>query len=308
MSSQKVLILGVTGMLGHALFNQLVNDEHFDVFGAARKSFDDFKDFFPAECCSKIMTPVYGEDFESLTLCLTGLKPDVVINCMGIIKQSPSVKNALRTITMNALLPHRLAVICKAIGAKLIHISTDCVFSGNTGNYLESDIPDPQDLYGRTKLLGEVIDEHCLTVRTSIIGHELKSSSGLLEWFLSQKDSIKGFTYAIYSGFPTVELARIIREFVLPNFATGNSVLRGLYQVSSEPISKYGLLRKIATIYQKPIEIEPDDTIHMNRSLNSTRFQKITGYSPPPWSELIEQMYQDFMMNPCYKNRHYSKE
>ncbi len=303
MSPLKVLVLGVTGMLGHTLFSQLANDNNFNVFGTARSPLQDFEGFFSTEYGSKIITPVYGEDFESMTICLAELKPDVVINCMGIIKQLPSADDALKTITLNALLPHRLAVICNAIGAKLIHISTDCVFSGNTGNYLESDTPDPRDLYGRTKLLGEVNDEHCLTIRTSIIGHELKGSSGLLEWFLSRKDKIKGYTYAIFSGLPTIELARIIREFVIPYFAMPNPVLQGLYQISTEPISKYDLLQRIAKVYQKPIEIEPDDNIHINRSLNSTRFQKITGYSPPPWPVLIEAMYQDFMNAPHYKNR-----
>ncbi len=303
MAPEKVLVLGVTGMLGHTLFNQFAHDDNFDVFGTARVPLDNLREFFPAEYCSKILTPVCGEDPESLIICLARIKPHIVINCMGMIKQLPSAGDAVKTITMNALLPHRLAVICRAMGAKLIHISTDCVFSGNTGNYLESDIPDPNDLYGRTKLLGEVNNEHCLTLRTSIIGHELKSSYGLLEWFLSQKNKIKGFTCAIYSGLPTIELARVIREFVFPGFILDNPILHGLYQVSGEPISKYDLLRKIAEIYQKPIEIEPDDTIHINRSLNSTRFQKITGYTPLPWQELIEKMHQDFIKAPHYQNK-----
>lgn len=303
MAPQKVLVLGVTGMLGHALFNQLAHDDRYDVFGTARVPLDDLREFFPAEYCSKIVTPVCGEDPESLFVGLAKIEPHIVMNCMGIIKQLPSAGDAVKTITLNALLPHRLAMICRAMEAKLIHISTDCVFSGNRGNYLESDPPDPKDLYGRTKLLGEVHDEDCLTLRTSIIGHELKSAYGLLEWFLSQKNKIKGFTSAIYSGLPTVELARILREFVFPGFLLDKPVLHGLYQVSGAPISKYDLLRIIAEIYQKPIEIEPDDTIHINRSLNSTRFQKITGYSPPPWLELIEKMHRDFMEAPYYKNK-----
>ncbi len=303
MAPQKVLVLGVTGMLGHTLFHQFAHDDNFDVFGTVRVPLEELREFFPAEYCSKIVTPVCGEDLESLIICLAKIKPHIVMNCIGMIKQLPSAGDVVKTITMNALLPHQLATICRAMGAKLIHISTDCVFSGNTGNYLESDIPDPNDLYGRTKLLGEVNNENCLTLRTSIIGHELKSSYGLLEWFLSQKNKIKGFTRAIYSGLPTIELARVIREFVFPGFVSDNPILHGLYQVSGEPISKYDLLRKIAEIYQKSIEVEPDDTIHINRSLNSSRFQKITGYTPSPWQELIEKMHQDFIKAPHYQNK-----
>jgi dTDP-4-dehydrorhamnose reductase len=298
MSQLKVLVLGVTGMLGHTLFSQLASDNNLDVYGSARSS--DFNRFFSPEYCQKIIYPVHGEDFESLTIFLTELKPKVVINCMGIIKQLPAADDALKIITMNALLPHRLAVICKAIGAKLIQISTDCVFSGKKGNYCEDDLPDPQDLYGRTKLLGELSYPHCLTIRTSIIGHELKSANGLVEWFLSQKDEVKGFTHALYSGFPTIELAKILKDYVLKNVN-----LQGLYQVSADPISKYKLLKLIAQVYKKPIQIEPEDGLHVNRTLNSTRFKQCTGYSPPTWPELICRMYQNFITVPHYTNHEY---
>jgi dTDP-4-dehydrorhamnose reductase len=293
----KVLILGVTGMLGHTLFSEWVNDNEFEIYGTARNPHN-LNCWFPLDYAKKIISPVYAEDLESLTICLAELKPQVVINCIGIIKQLPSAQDAIKTITINALFPHRLAMVCKAIGARLIQISTDCVFSGTKGDYREDDLPDPLDLYGQTKLLGEVSYPHCLTIRTSIIGHELNEMNGLLEWFLSQEKEVKGFTHAIYSGFPTIELARILKDFVIKS-----PVLQGLYQISADPISKYELLKLIAQIYQKPIEIEPDDGLRVNRSLNSARFREFSGYSPPSWPELIHGMYRNFIATPHYKNR-----
>ncbi|HBF36369.1 MAG TPA: NAD(P)-dependent oxidoreductase [Firmicutes bacterium] len=301
MSFLKVLVLGVTGMFGHTLFSQLAGEENLEVYGSARNS--DFNRFFTPEYCQNIIHPVLGEDFESFAICLSDLKPQVVINCIGIIKQVPLAVDALKVITMNALLPHRLAVICKAIGAKLVQISTDCVFSGKKGNYRENDTPDPLDLYGQTKLLGEVNDKNSLTIRTSIIGHELKSANGLLEWFLSQNKKVKGFKYAIFNGLPTIEVAKIFKNYIIPDLAAPIPKLHGLYQVSAEPISKYDLLQLIAKVYQIPVEIEADDSFYGNRSLNSARFQRITGYSPPSWPELIREMYQDFITAPYYKNR-----
>jgi dTDP-4-dehydrorhamnose reductase len=293
----KVLILGVTGMLGHTLFSELANHLVYDVYATSRNPHN-LRFWCSPDHFKKIIPEVNVEDLDSMTHCLAELKPQVVINCIGIIKQLPSAQDALKTIMINALFPYRLALVCKAIGARLIHISTDCVFSGMKGNYHEDDAPDPLDLYGRTKLLGEVSDPHCLTIRTSIIGHELNGEHGLVEWFLAQEKKVTGFTRAIYSGLPTIEIARILKDFVIIN-----PNLQGLYQVSAEPISKYELLKLIAQIYHKKIEIEPDNQFQVDRSLNSLRFREISGYSPPAWPELIQRMYQDFITAPCYKNR-----
>ncbi|MCX7144299.1 MAG: SDR family oxidoreductase, partial [Proteobacteria bacterium] len=198
-----------------------------------------------------------------------------------------SVDDPLQVIPINTLLPHRLAALCQATAARLVHISTDCVFSGEKGDYLEADFPDAYDLYGRTKLLGEVDYPHAITLRTSMIGHELAGSRSLIGWFLAQQGSVKGYTEVIFSGLPTVELSRVVRDFVLPR-----PDLRGVYHVAAKPISKYELLRLVAEIYRKTIKIVPDDQVISDRSLNAHRFCDSTGYVAPTWPELIRGMYE----------------
>lgn len=188
-------------------------------------------------------------------------------------------------IPINSYFPHYLNSLCSEYKARLIHISSDCVFSGNEGGYSETDIPNSEDLYGRTKALGEVSTGCAITLRTSTIGHELHSTLGLLEWFLSQKNSCYGFKKAYFSGVPTVELAKIIERYVIPS-----THLEGLYNVGAKRISKFELLTLIAQEYGKKIEIIPNDTFKIDRSLNSDRFYGATGYKPPPWSQLISKM------------------
>jgi dTDP-4-dehydrorhamnose reductase len=220
----------------------------------------------------------------------------VVVNCIGLVKQIAAAKDPLLSIYINALYPYSLAQICQSAGSRLIHISNDCVFDGKKGNYIEKDASNADDLYGRTKYLGEVsYPTHCVTLRTSIIGHELKRKQGLLEWFLSQEKSVKGYTKAIYSGFPTVEMAKIICDFVIPQ-----KNLNGIYHISSEPISKYKLLKMIAEKYGKKINIEADDKFVCDRSLDSTLFRKKTGYIPPPWLELVDNMYKHYSESKIY--------
>jgi dTDP-4-dehydrorhamnose reductase len=194
----------------------------------------------------------------------------------------------LQAIPINSLLPHRLAQLCAIAGSRLLHVSTDCVFSGSKGMYKESEASDAHDLYGQSKYLGEVDYSHAVTLRTSIIGREFTSAHGLIDWFLSQQGSVRGYTKAIFSGLPTVELARVMHDFVLPNPG-----LRGLYHVSAEPIDKYTLLQQVAQAYGKAIQIQPDERVAIDRSLDSTRFRAATGYAPPPWPELIVRM-RDF--------------
>jgi dTDP-4-dehydrorhamnose reductase len=168
----------------------------------------------------------------------------------------------------------------------LIFISTDCVFSGKKGFYSELDNPDPIDVYGQTKLLGEPSGKNVLTIRTSIIGHELNNSQGLLEWFLSQNKVCKGYTSAFFSGFPTTYLAKIFLEFIISN------EFSGLYHIASKPISKYELLLLIKEIYGLNIHIVPSDEIVIDRSLNGALFEKASGFISPEWPELVEFMYQ----------------
>ncbi|MGB8951815.1 MAG: SDR family oxidoreductase [Candidatus Aminicenantales bacterium] len=294
---QKIVILGGTGMLGHLLLRTLSVFPEYDVYATAR-SLSGMEKHFPKDLLTRFrQDSVDANYFDSVIRALASAQPDVVINCIGIIKQLSLADDPLTAITVNALLPHRISLISRTAGARVIHISTDCVFNGLKGMYTEQDHSNAEDLYGRTKFLGEVAYPHCVTLRTSIIGHELKGRYGLIEWFLAQSQKVRGFRKAIYSGFPTLELARIISEFVLPN-----PELKGIYHVSSEPISKYDLLCLVARRYGKEIEIEPDDDFVQNRSLDSTIFRAATGYLPPVWDKLVEMMHSDFMAYRHYYN------
>ncbi|OGU15566.1 MAG: NAD(P)-dependent oxidoreductase [Geobacteraceae bacterium GWC2_53_11] len=276
-------------MLGHTLFKKLITSTMYEVYGTAR-SVKVLDRFFSEDEHRRIRPFVDADNFDTVIRALGSVQPDIVINCIGLIKQLPIGHDPLTAITINAQLPHRISLICRAANARLIHISTDCVFDGLEGMYTESDSPSPADLYGRTKLLGETTYQHCITLRTSIIGHELKDKLGLVEWFLAQKYSVRGYTRAIYSGFSTLELAKIIERYVLPN-----NDLSGLYHVSSEPISKYDLLCLVRERYCKEIEIEPYADFVCDRSLDSSRFRAATGYMPPTWEEMVTRMYEGSM-------------
>lgn len=279
----KVLVLGVSGMLGNAMYRVLSEGADLDVYGTAR-SFSSRRYFFP-QIAEKILIGVDVENHDALERVFTEVKPHVVVNCVGLIKQHADANDPLVALPINSMLPHRLARLCDLCGARLVHVSTDCVFAGTRGNYRELDKSDAEDLYGKSKFIGEVTYPHTITLRTSIIGHELNSANGLIGWFLAQERSIKGYTHAIFSGLPTCELATVVRDVVLPK-----SELHGLYHVAAEPISKYELLRLVNQEYKKNLNIEPDEQLKINRSLNAQRFQEATGYQAPPWPQLISQM------------------
>lgn len=282
----RTLILGATGMLGHKLIQ--VFSQQFEVYATVRSSTEAFAGH-PVLAQKSLLGNVSVENFDGVVRAIALSQPQYVINCIGIVKQQLAAKDPLPSISVNALFPHRLAQVCQAAGIRLIHISTDCVFSGRKGNYLESDVADAEDLYGRTKLLGEVTSEGCLTLRTSIIGREFETSQGLVEWFLSQKGkTIRGYKQAIFTGFTTHALAEIIAQII-----TKYSDLHGVWHVAAEPISKFELLSLVKEIYRLNIEIEPDETFRCDRSLNSDRIRQATGFVPPSWSDMIEQMYQD---------------
>lgn len=281
----KVLILGVTGMLGNAMFRLLSDDVSMMVYGTART--EKASQYFSGKLSGKLLPGVDVEHYDSLLKTFAAVRPNVVINCIGLVKQLADSRNPLQAVPINTLLPHRLATLCEMSGARLIHISTDCVFSGTKGNYLETDFPDADDLYGRSKLLGEVDYPHAITLRTSIIGHELSGQRSLVGWFLAQQQSVKGFTKAVFSGLPTVELAHIVRDVVLPQ-----PELHGLYHVAAQPINKFDLLKLVAKTYGKNIDIIPDETLVIDRSLNASRFKAATGYVPPEWPILIQRMYE----------------
>jgi len=279
----RVLVLGASGMLGNAMLQLFFQSPGYHAFGSVRSSSG--LRLLPNELHTNIINGVDVENFDSLTYLFSSVKPDVVINCIGLVKQLAEADDPLAAIPINSLLPHRLARLCEVAGARFVHMSTDCVFSGAKGMYTEADISDAYDLYGRSKFLGEVDYPNAITLRTSIIGHELGGSRSLVGWFLARQGSTKGFNRAIFSGLPTVEMARIIRDYVIPH-----PELHGLYHVSAEPINKYDLLQLIAQVYEKDIEIIPDDRLAIDRSLNSDRFKLATGYNSPDWPALINFM------------------
>ena len=278
----KILVLGASGMLGNAMLRVLSAQEGWSVFGTVR----DVNPALHVAAPSAVLIPgVHADQPDSLLAAFAQARPDVVINCVGLVKQLSNAEDPLVAVPINTLLPHRLARMCEVAGARLVHVSTDCVFSGKQGNYTEFDLADAQDVYGRSKLLGEVDYPHAVTLRTSIIGHELRSAHGLIDWFLSQQARVKGYTGAVFSGLPTCELARVVRDFVIPHAS-----LRGVYHVAAEPISKHDLLQIVKREYGKNLQIEPDDQVKINRSLDASRFREATGYVAPAWPDLIAQM------------------
>jgi dTDP-4-dehydrorhamnose reductase len=282
----KILILGVTGMLGSAVFRAFSADAEHETWGTVRSGAALRN--FPQQSQERLLSGVDVLDQDALVAVLAKVHPDVVINCVGLIKQLDDAKDPLIALPINAMLPHRLARLCELGGARLIHVSTDCVFSGRKGLYQESNLSDAEDLYGKSKYIGELHDlPHAITLRTSIIGHELGSSHALVDWFLAQQGSIRGFTKAIFSGLPTVELARVMKDFVL-----AHPQLNGLYHVAAEPIDKFRLLSLVAAQYGKSIEIRPDDALVIDRSLDGSRFRAATGYVAPDWVELVRRMHQ----------------
>lgn len=272
-------------MLGNTLLRYFSDDIKYEVFGTIRDS-NSFGILTERAPRAKLIKDIEVDNPDSLIRLFADIQPDVIINCVGVVKQLQSANDPMVVIPINSLLPHRLARLAQLVDARLIHLSTDCVFSGRKGNYTEDDTPDSEDLYGRSKLLGEVDYSNSITLRTSIIGHELFGSKSLVEWFLSQKGTVNGYRTARFSGFPTVEVARIICEYVLPN-----PLLTGVYHLSSESINKFELLQLVSKIYNKDIRINPVDNYLIDRSLNSDRFRSATNFKPDSWIELIKRMH-----------------
>jgi len=286
----KILILGATGIFGNGLFYELSKYPNLDVYGTTRAN--EGQTYLEPKLAAKTIGLVDVENTESLMRVFEKVGPDTVINCIGLVKHLITGDNIDQAIILDALLPHRLVNLCKLAKARLIHFSTDCVFSGQKGNYVESDTTDAKDIYGLTKALGEVKDDKNLTIRTSTIGHSFENDLQLIDWFLAQPGKIKGYQKVIYSGVPTVEMGRILAEYVIPNKS-----LKGLYQVSADPISKYDLLQLVAKFYGKKIAIEPCEDNPSDRSLDSSRFRKAAKYSPPTWPVLIKKMFKYYQSN-----------
>jgi dTDP-4-dehydrorhamnose reductase len=288
----KILILGVGGMLGHQLCRAL--GDRFEIWGTFRGDPREFEryDFIPQE---RTIGQVDAQDLSTVRRALEIAKPDAVVNGIGIVKQRDEAKQAVPSIHVNALFPHQLADLCAENGTRVLQISTDCVFSGLRGSYNEIDIPDPVDLYGRTKLLGELNRPGALTLRTSIIGWQLNTFSSLLGWFASQRGRhIKGYRRAIYSGFSTSVLSTLIGDII-----ETRKDLTGLYHVASVPISKYDLLMRLReALGWNDISIDPDEQFFCDRSLVGSRFTTTTGWMPPSWDDMIARLAAEW---PLYK-------
>ena len=282
----RILILGGTGMLGHKLLQRWQGK--FDVAATIRNTATES----PLSALN-LDVPLYeavnAEDVSTVEQAVVDFRPDAVVNCIGIVKQLKEAKDPAVSIRLNALFPHLVAKICNQHGARLIHISTDCVFSGTGGPYSEEDIADADDLYGRTKQLGEVDAAGSCTVRTSIIGRELDRGTGLLEWFLHHPGPlIAGYRHALYTGFTTLAFADILQRVIVEY-----PQLEGVWHVSSDPIDKFELLNIVNDVYKKHMRIEKDVEFHCDRRLDSSRFRCETGFAPQTWREMIEAMHAD---------------
>jgi len=283
----KILVMGGTGMLGHKLV-QVLGDPcevtaTFREFDGPWRRLPLFTETVQA------VGGVDAADFETVRQVVERTRPEVVVNCIGVVKQLDAASDTVTTMQINALFPHRLADLCSGVGARLIHISTDCVFSGSVGGYRESDIPDAEDLYGRSKQLGEVIRPGCLSFRTSIIGREITKAVGLLEWFIGRGGrAVDGFTRALFSGLTTLEFSRILAQVV-----SDHGDLAGLYHVASEPITKFDLLSRINHALDLGIDIEAVDEPAINRSLDGSRFVEATGIRVPSWDKMISDLATD---------------
>ena len=274
-----VLILGSTGMLGSIMLKHLARDAKFNAIATSRLP--------PHTTGASGHKTLHLDavDIKTVSAAMQASAPKWVINCIGAVKQLAAANQPVSAITLNALFPHQVADIASQYGANVLHFSTDCVFSGTRGMYAESDLPDATDLYGRSKLLGELTEPNCLTLRTSMIGPEIQNNHSLLEWYLSQTSDVKGYRRAIFSGLTTFELGKLAAMLIHQD-----TTLRGVYHVAAEPIDKFTLLSLIRNTYGMGANIVPDDVVAINRSLDGSRFQQATGYKPPSWPKMISDM------------------
>jgi dTDP-4-dehydrorhamnose reductase len=283
----KVLVLGAGGMLGHKVLQRL--GSRFEIVGAVRIASEGLIKLARMSG-GRLVAGLDAEDPATVDRLLLGERPDVIVNCVGVIKQAPDGADAARLASINARFPHILAKKSTAIGARLIQLSTDCVFSGTRGRYSELDTPDPVDLYGESKLMGELTAPNSLTLRTSLIGRELRGFRSLLEWFLRQPKgtAVKGFTRAIFSGPTNIVLADEIGRII-----ELQSELSGVYHLSVEPIAKHDLLRLLRNAFNLQLEIVADEAFQCDRSLVSERYRQAAGFVAPSWESMISDLATD---------------
>lgn len=285
---ERILVIGANGMLGGSIHRYFSRKTYCTVLGTVRS--EDVKSRLALTGFDNIVSNIDVSELDNLAQVISNFKPDVVFNCVGLIKQLAESKNAVSAIEINSLLPHKIAEMCSANNARLIHFSTDCVFSGDKGMYKESNVPDASDIYGRAKLLGEVDYAPHLTLRTSIIGHELNSNVSLVDWFLNQPGDVRGYTNAFFSGLPTVFVAKFVEDFIL-----NNTDVTGLRHLSVDRIDKYNLLQLVKNAYGKQVQIIPSSDFQIDRSLDSSLLRNEVGFLPPSWPELIDMMYKEYL-------------
>jgi dTDP-4-dehydrorhamnose reductase len=273
-------------MLGHKLWQVL--SPQMDTYVTFRRDYAAYSEYGIFDT-ARARCPASVGDINSFSAIFEELKPDVVVNCIGVVKQSEAAKDPLISIAVNSLFPHQVAQICYTANSRLIHISTDCVFSGRGGNYTEDDLSDAEDLYGRSKYLGEISGDHRLTIRTSLIGRELLGSNGLIEWFLGNEGkTVPGYVKAFFSGLTTNAIARLLAQIIQEH-----PELNGVWHIASDPISKHDLLALVKDVFALDIQITPDDSVVVNRSLSAEKLRKATGIVAPAWRKMIEEMHQD---------------
>lgn len=280
----RVLILGVSGLIGHKLLQELSSS--FEVFGTLHK-FKNQYGYNPLFTEPNIVENIDVSEFEVLKGVMYAINPDVILNCVGITKRKEEINYPVEVLTINSIFPHQLANWASINKKRIIHFSTDCVFNGKIGNYKENSLTTSEDIYGRTKALGEINYNHTLTIRSSFIGQELFGKTELLEWFLAQKGKqIKGFTKTFYSGVSTIFMAQIVKK-VIRNFPN----LSGLYQLASEkPISKYDLLCLANEAFNANVEIIPDDGHLHNPTLDGSRLKQEINLVVPSWKDMFSEL------------------
>jgi len=284
MKTPKVLILGSSGLIGSTLYKFLRKKNDLVVFGTARN--------INMGSDTSLIGNVDFLNIDNSFNFISEIAPSIVINCVGITKHSMHYNKIGDVSFLNSMLPHFLSDLSNIFNFKLIHISSDCVFDGQRGNYSELDLPDSKDLYGKSKFLGELDGRsRNITIRTSTIGHENLTKYGLLEWFLNQHGSCNGFSKAFFSGLTTIELANILYKY----FIFDDSV-SGLYNLAGPKINKFDLLKIIARVYKKDIEIKEDQTFCIDRSLNASKFNNKFGYPVKEWDLMVREMKEDAIL------------
>lgn len=285
--SKRVLVLGATGMLGASIFRGLGSSQKWKVTGTVRDR-NAGRKVIESVPNADVVDGVDALQFKTVSGAIIKTSPDIVINCIGVVRQIENIEQSEVSIELNSLFPHKVARVCSSVGARLIHFSTDCVFTGDKGGYQEDDFKDASDLYGRSKALGEVSKAPHLTLRTSIIGHEINTNHSLIDWYLSQQDPVKGYRQAFFSGLPTVVISQLLDQNIL------DSDCSGVLHLSAAPINKFELLSLVRSIYGKGAAITPCDEYKVNKTLNSSKLKELSGLKVGEWPVLVSSMWGEY--------------